>query len=207
MVVQHEDERRRLARELHDETAQLLSAIKIELGVLRTMVTPAHADRVDDALALTDAGIRSIRAVIQDLRPFLLDDLGLLPALRSVATGFAERAGVALTLSLPTPATMPTLGPDAELALFRAVQEALANIVRHAEAGRVWVSLQVATSHIALTVRDDGLGPEAGTSGGTGIVGIQERFSQLGGHAALTAWPDGGACLDIHLPIATGAAA
>ena len=101
---------------------------------------------------------------------------------------------------------MPAIGPDAELALFRAVQEALANIVRHADARQVWVALHVTTSHITLTVRDDGLGPAAGASAGTGLVGIQERFSQLGGRAALSAWPEGGACLDIHLPIATGVA-
>ena len=94
-------ERRRLSRELHDETAQVFSAVKMELGVLREGITPAEAPRLDQILALIDAGIRTIRNVTNDLRPSLLDDLGLLPALRSLAAEFAERSGVEATFSAP----------------------------------------------------------------------------------------------------------
>src|SRR3712207_8899702 len=94
MVEQHEEERRRLSRELHDETAQVFSAVKMELGVLRQGVTPPQAGRLDQVLELIDTGIRSIRNVTNDLRPSLLDDLGLLPALRSLVAEFGERSGI-----------------------------------------------------------------------------------------------------------------
>ena len=95
MVRQHEEERRRLSRELHDETAQVFTAVKMQLGVLRADVEPARRERLDRVLGLIDTGIRSIRSVTNDLRPSLLDDLGLLPALRSLCADFEERSGIA----------------------------------------------------------------------------------------------------------------
>jgi signal transduction histidine kinase len=203
MVVQHEEERRRLSRELHDETAQLLSALKMELGVLRDAVPGAQAVRVDDALALTDAGIRSIRAAIRDLRPSLLDDLGLLAALRSVVTAFEQRSAMAVHVSLAPQQPLPPLAPEAELAFFRAMQEALSNVARHAEARTVWVTLDVGGGRVTLTVRDDGRGlrgPQTGQRG-TGVAGMHERFARLGGRVSLGEATGGGACLEASLPI------
>ena len=102
MIEQHEEERRRLSRELHDETAQVFSAVKMELGVLQSAVQPPQAARLDHVLALIDTGIRSIRSVTNDLRPSLLDDLGLLPALRSLVADFSERSGIRTGLAVPT---------------------------------------------------------------------------------------------------------
>ncbi|HET7468550.1 MAG TPA: histidine kinase, partial [Gemmatimonadales bacterium] len=132
MVQQHEEERRRLSRELHDETAQVFSAVKMELGVLRDGAAPAQAGRLDRALELIDTGIRSIRSVTNDLRPSLLDDLGLLPALRSLVADFGAQGEI--EIALVAPAALPPLSKDAELALFRALQEALTNVRRHAVA-------------------------------------------------------------------------
>src|SRR6185295_12677984 len=112
-----QDDRRRLSRELHDETAQVFSAVKMELAVLRDGVPPAHAARLEQALALIDTGIRSIRSVTNDLRPSLLDDLGLLPALRSLVADFGARGDVRIELAAP--AALPPLSKEAELALFR----------------------------------------------------------------------------------------
>jgi len=139
MVEQHEEERRRLSRELHDETAQVFSAVKIELGLLRDGAAPAVAKRLDRALDLMDTGIRSIRAVTNDLRPSLLDDLGLVPALRSLGSEFSERTRIATDLTISGEA--PVLSKDAELALFRALQEALSNVARHAGASAVAIQL------------------------------------------------------------------
>ena len=102
MIEQHEEERRRLSRELHDETAQVFSAVKMELGVLREGVVPARRARLDQMLGLIDTGIRSIRSVTNDLRPSLLDDLGLVPALRSLGADFGERSGIAIELTSPS---------------------------------------------------------------------------------------------------------
>ncbi|HYC33025.1 MAG TPA: GAF domain-containing sensor histidine kinase, partial [Gemmatimonadales bacterium] len=157
MVEQHEAERRRLSRELHDETAQVFSAVKMELGVLRQGVEPAKAARLDQVLGLIDTGIRSIRSVTNDLRPSLLDDLGLLPALRSLVADCHERSGIRIELAAPD--ALPPLSKEAELALFRALQEALSNVLRHADASAVHVGLSVSREGILLEVRDDGRGP------------------------------------------------
>jgi signal transduction histidine kinase len=208
MVLQQEEERRRLSRELHDETAQLLSAVKMELAILRDVVPEPHAVRVDDALALTDAGIRSIRAVMHDLRPTLLDDLGLVPALRSVATAFAQRSGTQVRLDLPPAQNLPTLDDGADLAFYRALQEALSNIGRHADASVVDISLRTEGGSMTLTVADDGCGLPAPTAissrSGMGIIGMRERFASLGGSVQLHDQAGGGAQLVASLPIDAG---
>ncbi len=130
MVSQHEAERRRLSRELHDETAQTLSAVKLEIGMVREDIEPDARVRLDHVLDLVDGGIRGIRRVINDLRPALLDDLGLVPAIRSLAADVSSRGELDVELDLAEP--IPRLAPDTELAFFRAAQEALANVVRHA---------------------------------------------------------------------------
>src|SRR4029077_12893157 len=124
--------RRRLSRELHDETAQVFTAVKMELGVLREGVSEAQASRLDQVLGLIDTGIRGIRSVTNDLRPSLLDDLGLVPALRSLVSDFSERSGI--TAALAVPDALPLLSEEAELAVFRALQEGLSNVLRHAGA-------------------------------------------------------------------------
>lgn len=211
MVLQQEEERRRLSRELHDETAQLLSAVKMELAILRDVVPEPHAGRVDDALALTDAGIRSIRAVMHDLRPSLLDDLGLVPALRSVATAFAQRSGTEVRLDLPAAPEFPALDDGADLAFYRALQEALSNIGRHAGASVVEIGLRSDASSVKLTVVDDGRGLPAEQNGpirsGMGLIGMRERFASLGGSVQLLDNPLGGARLEVSLPIDTGVSA
>jgi len=205
MVLQQEDERRRLSRELHDETAQLLSAVKMELAVLREVVPESHAGRVDDALALADAGIRSIRAVIHELRPSLLDDLGLVPALRSVATAFAQRSGTIIRLNLPVAQQFPPLEDGADLAFYRALQEALSNIGRHAGASIVDIALRCDGEQVTLTVTDNGAGLPVDTNGGVpsgmGLIGMRERFASLGGSVRLRAGTSGGAQLDVSLPL------
>jgi signal transduction histidine kinase len=205
MVLQQEEERRRLSRELHDETAQLLSAVKMELAILRDVVPEPHTVRVDDALTLTDAGIRSIRAVMHDLRPTLLDDLGLVPALRSVANAFAQRSGTTVRLDLPAPGALPMLDDGADLALYRALQEALSNIGRHADASVVAVALRVDGDNVTLSVADNGCGlaGENGVSArsGMGLIGMRERFASLGGDVQLRDVASGGAKLEASLPI------
>jgi signal transduction histidine kinase len=211
MVLQQEEERRRLSRELHDETAQLLSAVKMELAVLREVVPEQHAGHVDDALALTDAGIRSIRAVMHDLRPTLLDDLGLVPALRSVATAFARRGGTEVRLDLPSATDFPTLDDGADLAIYRALQEALSNIGQHAGASLVEIALRFDDQSIVLTVIDDGRGLDGDDDGpsrsGMGLIGMRERFASLGGSVQLRDNPNGGARLDVTLPLDAGVVA
>ncbi len=186
MVRQHEDERRRLSRELHDETAQVFSAVKMQLESLRSSLVPAAAPRLDRLLSLVDQGIASIRQVTSDLRPSLLDDLGLVPALRSLITDFNDRNGLLVTLTAPE--SVPPLSPDAELALFRALQEALSNVARHAGATAVDVLLQVDPEQLVIRVHDNGRGFPTlrdgqlrESEGRMGLTGMRERMHALGG--------------------------
>jgi signal transduction histidine kinase len=211
MIEQHEEERRRLSRELHDETAQVFSAVKMELGVLREGVTAAEASRLDHVLGLIDTGIRSIRSVTNDLRPSLLDDLGLVPALRSLVADFGERSGIATELVAPD--TLPPLSEGADLALFRALQEALSNVIRHAGAHTVTVRLSASEAGVVLEVRDDGRGPPEASleglerSGHMGLAGMRERITALGGSLRFAAGQVGGATLVVSLPLYPGAPA
>ena len=208
MMRQHEEERRRIALELHDETAQAFAAVKLQLGVLRETVGPELAPRMDRVLELVDTGMRSIRNVTRDLRPPLLDELGLLPALRALVDGFGERTG--LVMSFDAPEALPALSSDAELALFRALQEALSNVARHAGARSVTVRLALDGTALGLEVCDDGRGlaGAAGTAhrspgldSGLGLAGMTERLGALGGTMAIGAAADGGARLTVRLPL------
>jgi signal transduction histidine kinase len=212
MVHQHEEERRRLSRELHDETAQVFSAVKLQLGLAREAAPPELVPGLDRALELVDDGIQSLRSLTNDLRPSLLDDLGLVPALRALASACEERTGLAVRLDLPE--TLPALSDDAELALYRTVQEALANVVRHAEATRADVTLAIADRQIAVTVCDDGRGlpadwsPEAlRRDGHVGLAGMRERLAALGGAVTVSARATGGVMLAACLPVSGGRAA
>ncbi len=207
MIEQHEEERRRLSRELHDETAQVFSAVRIELGVLRDGVPPAQTARLDQVLGLIDKGIRSIRSVTNDLRPSLLDDLGLLPALRSLVGEFGERSGMRVELAAPT--SLPPLSAEAELALFRALQEALSNVLRHADARTVDVGISVQREGVLLEVRDDGRGLRNGVdpeelelTGHMGLAGMRERIGALGGTVRFQGAPGAGALLEVLVPSA-----
>ncbi len=204
MVRQHEEERRRLSRELHDETAQVFSAVKMQLEALRPLLHPDASPRLDRTLSLVDTGIASIRQVTSDLRPTLLDDLGLRPALHSLVTDFTERTG--LVVAFGAPMTLPPLPDDADLAVFRALQEALSNIVRHAEARRVEVTVGVRDAVLTLVVRDDGHGFPTlhngrlkDTEHRMGLTGMRERLLAVGG-SLVVANRTPGAELTISVP-------
>ena len=206
VVEQHEEERRRISRELHDESAQVFSAVKMELTMLRDVTNGATADRIDRLLGLVDTGIAGIRNVVNDLRPSLLDDLGLLPALRSLAERIEARSGLEITLDAP--ASLPPLTKETELVLYRAMQEALTNVVRHAEATAVEVGLRVVGEEIVLTVWDDGRGLPEGTTaeqfqraGHMGLTGMRERVHGLGGRMLAENIVGGGLRVEVVVPV------
>lgn len=205
MLKQHEDERRRISLHLHDETAQVFTAVRLRLGLLREKAAADTAEDLDRAVALLDDGLASIRSVTQDLRPVLLDDLGLAPALRALAEESANRFG--LVLEVQVPSTLPKLGDDAELALFRALQEALSNVARHAGAKTVRVEVVADGRSVRLTVADDGTGFSAGVDlaalereGHLGLAGMHERLSALGGQLSVETGARGGAVLRAEVP-------
>jgi two-component system sensor histidine kinase UhpB len=161
---------------------------------------PAQAAKLDRLLALMDEGIRGIRSVTERLRPPLLDDLGLLPALRGLIDDFADRTDI--DVRFETPASLPSLVEDAELALFRALQEALSNVARHAQAKSVEVGLVVGAEAVVLSVRDDGEGiAEGAERSGSGLDGMRERVTLLGGVVTVANRSTGGVEVRVSLPI------
>src|SRR5690606_17279016 len=174
--------RRRLARELHDESAQTFSAVRMELGLLRESADGATTPQLDRVMALVDDGIRGVRRVINDLRPALLDDLGLAAAISSLAEDSAARGGMKLTADIAR--TLPRLSDDLELALFRSAQESLTNVLRHSGAKEVSVSLYERDGLITLIIHDDGRGLPGGSdldsleqAGHLGLAGMRERIA------------------------------
>ena len=205
MVQQHEEERRRLSLYLHDETAQLLTAVKLQLGVMQERAEPAMQRQLDEILGQMDDGLRSLRTLTNDLRPALLDDLGLMPALRSLAGEVAVRTG--LTVRLAAPEELPPLSADAELALFRALQESLSNVAQHAGATGVEVTVSATARAIELEVSDDGCGfPATGSidglerAGHLGLAGMRERIVAVGGTLATANTAAGGARVSVRMP-------
>jgi signal transduction histidine kinase len=207
MLRQQEDERRRISLELHDETAQVFSAVKLQLGIVREEVPQPQAERLGRVLELVDEGMASIRSVTMALRPSLLDDLGLLPAIRALIADFETRTGI--TTVIRGVESLPALSEDAELALFRGVQEGLSNVARHADASGVTIEISHDAGGVAVTLEDNGDGVE--TRGGavqldegTGLAGMRERFTAQGGRVSLAPATGGGLQLRMWLPTGNG---
>jgi signal transduction histidine kinase len=201
-----EAERGRIARELHDETGQVLTAIKLELAELERLV--AGAGMPTDAIArvtdLAGRALESIRATARGLRPAVLDDLGFLPAMRALAEDFAGRTGVAVELR-ETPLPRPP-APEVEVAAYRVLQEALTNVARHSHATRVEVRIASADGELLLAVQDNGRGFETvpaarAAAGHAGLAGMRERVVGAGGRFAVTSEPGRGVRLEARLPL------
>jgi PAS domain S-box-containing protein len=206
-----EEERRAIAREIHDQIGQALTALKLDLGALRGQLPPGAGAAVDERTrsmeTLIDQTIDTTRRVSASLRPAILDDLGLAAAIRSQAREFEQRTGVACDLDLPSDGE-GVAGPIA-LAMFRILQEALTNVTRHAGARQVHIGLTLDPDVAVLTVADDGRGvtaEELGRPSSLGIVGIRERALAVGGEVTITGMPTRGTTLSVRVPTAGRAA-
>jgi len=193
-----EQERRRWARELHDETLQGLGALQMLLSSALRRSDPAQVEAaVRAAVGEIGTEIEKLRTLITELRPAALDELGLQPALESLADRVAAVEGIVVStdVALDDDATGEAgrLAPELETALYRLVQEALTNVVKHARAERVEVTVRTRDGRVELTVRDDGRGfdPDAPHTG-FGLLGMQERVVLAGGSLELSSAPGGG---------------
>jgi signal transduction histidine kinase len=209
MVRQHEEERNRLWRELHDETAQVLAALNMQLGILQERGDESMAPALERAKTLVGDGIKSIRSVTRNLRPVALDDLGLLPSLRALARDFEERDVFEIVFKAPK--TLPPLSADAEVALYRSMQEALSNAARHGASTKVQIGLDSDDHRASLTVTDDGPGFSDDVAGRLrsrgGLAGIRERITALGGDFDMGNANGGGARVRVSVPVEKGASA
>ncbi len=202
MVEAREKERRRIARELHDELGQRLSWLKMELSGLAAEANhPAMDNRIPAMLNMLDETVSSVRRIAADLRPLMLDDLGLNAAIDWLIRESARRMGIEVTVRLDQ--TDPALDASVSTAVYRMVQEALTNVSRHARATNVCVEMRRAGDNIVLTVSDNGIGFPASTTrkaDSFGLLGIRERAHLLGGHLEADNPPGGGARIKVTLP-------
>src|SRR5262245_43231116 len=204
MIRAQEDERRRIARELHDEVGQALTAIKVELTIAeRAIGASAAAGALNDGHAITDGALHSGRDLSRLLHPAALDDLGLPEAVDAYLRDFSRRYGIRTELRHEGMAAR--LAGDIEVAAYRMIQEALTNVARHARASHCDVRLQRSDDRFEVVVRDDGEGfslaqLNAGESGGVGLIGMRERALQLAGMVSIDSTPGAGTVLRILLP-------
>jgi signal transduction histidine kinase len=201
-----EEERRRIARELHDDTIQSLVAISRRLELVQaSLPDPRLAQQQVDALqGLVQDTIESVRRFSRELRPTLLEDLGLIPALRRLVRDPALDGAVS---DVAITGSLGEVSPSVELALYRIAQEAIHNIAQHSQAHNVSVHLDMQSESIHLSVEDDGLGfampgglSELAQRGNFGLMGIRERVELLGGHMDLRSEPGNGTRLQVWLP-------
>ena len=208
LVTAHEEERRSLARDLHDGVGQTLTAVVLTLdaaeaalapGVEQSPITTREAIRQAKALAAT--ALDEARDVATRLRPARISEIGLGAATR----GLAESAGIPVEVRFD-PAILPPglLQPEREIDLYRILQEAIGNAARHSHARHVWIDGEVAKGLIHLSVGDDGVGFEESTMGrGLGLAGIHERADILGGRVEVHSSPGAGSSVDVTIPVQT----
>jgi signal transduction histidine kinase len=197
-----EDERRRLARELHDETGQALTSILLGLRGLEEAKDPeVLRDAVAEVRELVRSTLQDVRRLAVELRPTALDDFGLVPAVERLTDSFAEQTGMVVEFVPNVPdGRLPS---DVETALYRIVQESLTNVVKHARAGHVSVVLTQKDSAVSVVVEDDGVGFEPGRvrGDGIGLVGMRERVGLLGGRLTVESRPGAGTTFVAEVPL------
>ncbi|MFF9495278.1 HAMP domain-containing sensor histidine kinase [Streptomyces flaveolus] len=195
-----ERERHRIARELHDEVGQTLTAVLLQLKRVADRVPGELREEVSLAQEATRAGLDEIRRIARRLRPGVLEELGLASALRALAAEFTHHG---LTVAHHVPGTLPPLTPEAELVIYRVAQESLTNTARHAAADRADLTLRPVPGGIELLVRDNGAGlgeaPE-----GAGIRGMRERALLIGAEIHLAPAPGRGTAVRLRIPVPAG---
>lgn len=218
IITAQEQERKRIARELHDETSQVLTSLLISLAVLEeSITTPEARDRIADTRALAHKTLRAIRNLSIDLRPSALDDLGLLPALRWYIKEYQQKCSIEVEFQATD--FKERLPAEIETALYRIVQESLTNTARHANARKVYITLKEEVNAVYATISDDGCGFDiqalqktsvqergsglesgSGLGRGLGLIGMQERAILLDGSLEITSHPGQGTKVEVRIP-------
>jgi signal transduction histidine kinase len=200
-----EQETRRIAHEIHDSAGQLLASVYMELQQLSSNAPRYLKPGLAHTASLLDRIHADLRRFSHELRPTVLDDLGLIPALRELGDGIMKRTGLVVRVEASAVDRLPS---PVEVALYRTVQEALVNTTKHAGAGRVDVRVELRAREVCCTVTDDGAGfatqPARGRKRGLGLVGLRERLAPLGGSVRWGTAPGaGGAVVTATIPLET----
>ncbi|WP_322888851.1 MULTISPECIES: cache domain-containing protein [unclassified Yoonia] len=203
IIDTQEEERGRVARELHDGISQMLVGVRYALELTRRKLGPDTGDSLNKGIDQLGSAIQEVRRISRDLRPGILDDLGLGAALRSLTDEFSARTGV--TVTLETVVFRNRLDDDARIALYRIAQEALNNIERHAMADKVEIVLRGTRQGAELRITDNGRGmvwpPPARSGAGLGLRNMQERAQQLGGALSVRSAPGKGTTIEARVPL------
>jgi len=200
-----ENERKRIARELHDEMGQGLMALRFYLGnLLRQAADGPLKPKAQEAMALLDDTIEGLRRIIGSLSPKPLENLGLIGAIRKDVKALSKQTGMKSHLAFPR--ELGFLPEDIELAIYRSVQEALNNISKHSGAQHFGVSIELRDGCLMLRIDDDGHGfsGKRGASEGFGVRGMNARIKELGGSMRIRSRKEGGTIIDIEIPLASG---
>jgi two-component system sensor histidine kinase UhpB len=203
-VIAQEDERARIARELHDETAQFLTALTLNLATLKNSSghAPASVRILDRLQSLSREMAQVVHRMVHDLRPAQLDDLGLVAALRYLGDQETSQAGLDVTLRIE--GSRQRLDPLVETVLFRVAQEALTNVARHSNCDRAEIQLCFMPGQVALTIRDEGVGFQLNDKvhlyGKWGLAGMRERAESVGGELKVSSHPGRGTIVEILVP-------
>jgi PAS domain S-box-containing protein len=201
-----EDERKHIAREIHDELGQQLTILKLDIGWLKKQL--AHYEdtslvqRTEESLKMLNDTIKIVRRIATELRPSMLDDLGLLPAMQWQSREFENRVNIKVRFE--SNVSSLCLPPAVATSLFRIYQESLTNIARHAQARNITAQLRVENNHVKLLVSDDGCGFEAkmpGEKNTLGLLGMKERALMIGGRFEINSWPGKGTTIQVTVPL------
>ncbi len=198
-----ENERAEMSREIHDELGQTLTALKMDLNWANENIeTNTNAkDKLNRMIELVNATIKKVQRLSADLRPSILDDLGLIPAIEWFVAEFEDRSGLNCKMNLNE---VPSLDSKANLTLFRILQEALTNVVRHANAKQISINLNSYSDKICLEIEDDGKGfnvSEMRSTGSIGLLGMKERIKQFNGDVEINSVQNKGTKLSISIPL------
>jgi signal transduction histidine kinase len=208
-----EEERKRISRELHDVIAQILTGINVQLATLKTeaaVSTQGLARNISRTQRLVEESVDIVHRFARELRPALLDDLGLIPALHSYMKEFAKRTGLRVSLMAFTSGRIKELNSAGRTALYRVAQEALNNVARHAQASRVQASILKVPHGLRLRIKDDGKSFEvervlhAKTNQRLGLLGMRERVEMVGGKFTVESAPGQGTTIQAQIPLGNG---
>ena len=197
VLAAQEAERVGIARDLHDEVGQVLTGVLLQLNSIAE-IAPEHRADLDEARQSVRRALDEVRRISSELRPEMLEHLGLVSALTELATTFARVAGVRVDRDFAT--SLPKIAPEVELAVYRIAQESLTNIVRHAEASRVTITLDSSHDSVVLRVVDDGRGFGGDQVEHGGLRSMRERALLVGGALAIKDAPEGGVEIRLEVP-------
>ncbi len=198
-VAAQEEERRRVARELHDELGQVLTGVLLLIDEANRAPPQRASQALEEGREAARAAIEEVRRIVRDLRPEALDDLGLASALAALATSFERRTGIRVERRVA--ADLPHLSSEQDLVLYRVTQEALTNVARHAHARHAELCIEQIDGHVRVVVRDDGCGFAGAPRDDRGIGGIRERAMLVRGTVDVQSEPGRGTQVVLSIPV------